>query len=240
MRYSRLKQLRIAGIIGGAILLGSVQVLAVNEPGCDTHLSTWCFSPKLLRTLDSIKSATVPKLATPAWMEAAPQVATREVTYSLSSRGVVAIDLTEFGTTISKTLWDSRGWSRLGVSFRQVDSGGDVTIFVVEQGQMGSFNSADCDNQPSCSDGKAIAINQSAWQSVPTELASAQIDSARYQSFLVNHEIGHYLGHGNRTCTNSGSVAPVMLPQSSALDGCTFNAWPLAEELYSPKLGIRS
>jgi hypothetical protein len=54
---------------------------------------------------------------------------------------------------------------------------------------------------------------------------------ARYRAMLVNHEVGHILGHGHRSCSSGGAKAPVMMQQSKGTLGCRPNPWPTRSEL---------
>ena len=45
----------------------------------------------------------------------------------------------------------------------------------------------------------------------------------------MNHETGHWLGHGHRGLCRAGP-APVMMQQSKGTGACSFNPWPLPSE----------
>ena len=77
--------------------------------------------------------------------------------------------------------------------------------------------------QVSCSIGRNVNLNAVRWtQGVPDYAG----DLNGYRTYLVNHEVGHYLGRGHVSCPGQGRPAPVMMQQTKGLKGCARNIWP--------------
>ena len=196
----------------------------------------------------TISSFKMPSLAEPQWLKdqnAAEQAATqakkatssRTVTYDVSTKGAISANFAEFRTQANATLNDGRGWSRLGVTFQEVSSGGAFTLVLSEASQMTSFSSG-CGVDYSCRAGRYVIINQDRWQGATPSWNNAGGSLRDYRHMVVNHETGHWLGHGHSSCSATGQPAQVMQQQSIDLQGCAFNAWPTSSELWSSQLGI--
>lgn len=198
---------------------------------------------ELPTALSSIK---LPTVDDPAWLkqkkaaraQAAANSSTQTVTYSVITRGVIAADISVFKADANETLNDSRGWARMGVRFQEVASGGMFTLVLSEASQMTTFSATGCDTQYSCNVGRYVVINQDRWQGATPSWNNAGGSLRDYRHMVVNHETGHWLGHGHAHCSAAGQPAQVMQQQSINLEGCKFNPWPTASELWSTTLGI--
>jgi hypothetical protein len=77
----------------------------------------------------------------------------------------------------------------------------------------------------SCWTGTFAAINSWRYAFGATGFADRDL----YRRYVVNHEVGHGLGHGHVGCPDPGAPAPIMLQQSKSLEGCVANGWPHPE-----------
>ena len=161
-------------------------------------------------------------------------------TYCVASRGEVG-DLTEFANTVFSTLNDPRGWPRAGAVFQE-NEGADpntdpnacsMTLTLAAADQMTSF-STECSDEYSCRVGNDVIINIDRWSNATEGWLQAGGTVERYRTMVINHEVGHRLGHldNELTCPAVNQPAPLMQQQSMDLLGCVPNEWPLDEELW--------
>jgi hypothetical protein len=78
----------------------------------------------------------------------------------------------------------------------------------------------------SCRVGGKVVINLQRWRGSAPPYLKAGRTLASYRQYLVNHEVGHELGHGHQGCPRAGAPAPVMVQQTLTLRGCTPFSWP--------------
>ena len=154
-------------------------------------------------------------------------MADRTVAYTIAKKGAVGFDMPLFARIVNATLNDPRGWALGGaVRFKEASSG-SFRVTLAAPGVVGSFGA--CSSFYSCRAGSYVLINSERWaQATPTFPGRALLHS--YRQLAVNHEVGHALGFGHRSCGKPGLRAPVMQQQSKGLGGCKGNPWPVPSE----------
>lgn len=146
--------------------------------------------------------------------------------YSVAVEGGIGVDPAGFARAVEATLGDPRSWGSDGrMSFRRV-ADGPVAFRVV----LASPDTTDRLCAPlrtggtySCANGGSAVINARRW------LRGATAYSGRlpaYRQYVVNHEVGHTLGHGHERCPGAGRLAPVMVQQTKGVGSCVANPWP--------------
>ena len=80
----------------------------------------------------------------------------------------------------------------------------------------------------SCRNERNVVINMFRWLSGARDFGT---DLSTYRIYLINHEVGHYLGWGHSDCPSDNALAPVMMQQSKSTNGCIPNGWPIYERI---------
>ncbi len=130
---------------------------------------------------------------------------------------------------VMSVLNDPRGWlGHKGQSFELVanPAQAEFTISLASPGTAQKMCPLDVKMTWSCRAGKNVILNTDRW----LYMTPTFNDLTAYRAYMVNHEVGHYIGFGHLGCAAKGQPAPVMMQQSKALDGCTANPWPTASE----------
>lgn len=247
MNHMKRVRIVLASLLGIAIVVTlSLSVQATQDTAASaqcTVATPFCYAPQFRDTTEKLESVNVPKIATPTWLAAqqAPSAPTATtVSYVIATKGTLTADVNEFAAQVNETLSSPNGWSRLGVRFERVESGGRFTVWLAEASQVPSFSPTGCDTTVSCTVGNNVIINETRWLNGSDAWNGAGGNLRDYRHMVVNHETGHWLGHGHKSCSGAGNPAAVMQQQTISMQGCTPNPWPLSSEMYSPKLGIRS
>ena len=153
----------------------------------------------------------------------------RIVPYAVQIEQGIPIDARDFAVQVHTTLIDPRGWQGVDhVAFMEVASAAAAAIIVTlatprttDQlcAPLDTGGWLDCFSR-----GRAV-INSDRWF---LGSASYGSDIANYRHEVVNHEVGHGLGHDHLYCPGPGQLAPVMQQQTISLQGCRPNPWPSA------------
>lgn len=227
-----------------SISLGGYWLIASAAEGenssCDPKQSGFCYGPLVSQKTEIIEDITMPKLAVPTWLNRAEQPITRTVNYTVATKGDITVSLAEFKAQVAETLNNPLGWSRLGVRFEEVKQNGQFTVWLSQDKEVPSFAPGGCDAIVSCTVGDNVIINQTRWLNGSDAWNAAGGSLRNYRHTVLNHETGHWLGHGHAYCPSPGADAPLMQQQTIDMHGCQPNPWPLIKELYAPKLGIYS
>ncbi|WP_374210991.1 DUF3152 domain-containing protein [Streptomyces sp. MCA2] len=141
-----------------------------------------------------------------------------------------------FAEAVHKTLNDERSWAHDGrMAFQRVASGdadfvitlaspGTTDTWCAKSGLDTSEDNVSCDSAAT----DRVMINAYRWAQGARTYGHDKMHA--YRQMLINHEVGHRLGHNHESCSRKGALAPVMMQQTKFLttDGvtCRPNSWP--------------
>lgn len=145
-------------------------------------------------------------------------------------------DVAEFAETVDLVLGDPRSWIGSGrVRLQRVPDGAkrDFTVYLATAETARRLCAAGgvdirVGGRPytSCRSGPTVVINLDRWQLSVDHFVKAGVPLQTYRAYVINHEVGHALGHGHVECPGRGKLAPTMMKQTLYLDGCVANPWP--------------
>ncbi|WP_369158295.1 DUF3152 domain-containing protein [Streptomyces sp. R02] len=158
----------------------------------------------------------------------------RKVTYRVDVEHGLALDGALFAEAVHRTLNDRRSWAHDGLTFERIESGkADFVItlagpettadWCAKSGLDTTEDNVSCDSAAT----ERVLINAYRWAQGAETYGDKMF---AYRQMLINHEIGHRLGHNHVTCDKDGDLAPVMQQQTKFLEydgiSCRPNPWP--------------
>ncbi|WP_199808383.1 DUF3152 domain-containing protein [Streptomyces sp. NRRL S-1022] len=147
----------------------------------------------------------------------------------------LGLDGALFAEAVQQTLNDKRSWAHGGaLAFERISSGkpdfvitlaspGTTAKWCAKSGLDTTEDNVSCDSAAT----ERVMINAYRWAQ-GSRTYGDRIHA--YRQMLINHEVGHRLGHGHVSCRKDGELAPVMQQQTKFLDHdgihCRANPWP--------------
>ena len=147
------------------------------------------------------------------------------LSYRLEIERGLPLDGLAVAAQIQSVLTDPRGWEPIEhVAFTRTPGPASFELILASPTLVDKLcYPLDTIGQLSCRNGDKVILNARRWATaVPWYAGHMDL----YRAYLVNHEVGHRLGHGHKTCPSPGAPAPVMVQQSKSLYGCRANPWP--------------
>jgi hypothetical protein len=151
----------------------------------------------------------------------------RLLRYAVKVEKGLPYDADETAQAIQAILSDPRSWIGGGdwrLELVSDQARADFTILLATPGTVDRY----CwplrtYGRVSCQAGNRVMLNAWRWAHGADAFGS---DVGRYRQYLVNHEVGHRLGHRHVGCPGKGKRAPVMMQQTKGVGSCKANPWP--------------
>ena len=145
-------------------------------------------------------------------------------------------DMAEFSRLTDATLADPRGWAfEKRQRFQRVpdEASSDFTIaLATRETAFRLCAKAGLDIREggipytSCQANGWVVINLDRWRLSVPDYVRGGTPLLTYRQYVINHEVGHQLGHDHEQCPAEGQLAPTMQQQTLGLEGCRANPWP--------------
>jgi hypothetical protein len=139
--------------------------------------------------------------------------------------GGLPINSALFANYVMKTLNDGRGWGHGGkMTFARTTGKADIVVTLASPKTSEKLcKPLQTGGTLSCGIGSRAVLTVYRWVLTTPEFSNSR---EKYRQYLINHEVGHVLGHGHEQCPGKGKPAPVMMQQTKGLKGCLANPWP--------------
>jgi hypothetical protein len=139
----------------------------------------------------------------------------------------LSVDPEKFADFVLATLNDERSWTENGTRrFARTDQVSEAFTTVTLASPQTSADLCrplQTMGKLSCRNGDRVILTSYRWVKAIPEYRG---DRQGYRQYVVNHEVGHALGHGHEYCAGRGKRAPLMMQQTKGLLGCRPNPWP--------------
>ncbi|MCP9990918.1 DUF3152 domain-containing protein [Streptomyces albogriseolus] len=158
----------------------------------------------------------------------------RKIMYRVDVERGLDLDGALFAEAVHRTLNDRRSWAHDGLTFERIESGDAEFVITLaspettadwcaKSGLDTTEDNVSCDSAAT----ERVLINAYRWAQGAETYGDKMF---AYRQMLINHEIGHRLGHNHVTCDKDGDLAPVMQQQTKFLEyggiSCRPNPWP--------------
>jgi hypothetical protein len=158
----------------------------------------------------------------------------KKYTYRIETERGLNLDPELFGEAVQTTLNDPRSWAHDGKTFERTDGKADFVIRLASPGTTNKLCGAvglDTSEQTVSCDAAGtpyVVINAWRWAQGSETFGDEMV---MYREMLINHEVGHRLGHGHEYSCRPDGLAPVMMQQTKTVTAqsgkvCKINAWP--------------
>lgn len=155
--------------------------------------------------------------------------------YRIDVEQGLGLDSVLFADAVQKTLNDDRSWAHNGaMTFERISSGepafvitlaspGTTAVWCEKSGLDTTEDNVSCDSAAT----DRVMINAYRWAQGASTFGADKL--LAYRQMLINHEVGHRLGHNHVNCRTPGALAPVMQQQTKTLNlngiKCRPNPW---------------
>ncbi|PWJ25861.1 uncharacterized protein DUF3152 [Branchiibius hedensis] len=242
MRRRRTIAAAVVGVVGVSALAGFLHESGGDVPSARPTASASSSTVAATTTTTPVASPSstpvvVPTRGTGTFTTVTvPQTTTatsgREITYILQIENGLGADNATIAKTVGADLLNARGWQGVDhVRFVQLTAAelakGRKPILAITLASPDTVNKLcaplDTHGEWSCGNNGRATLNYERWMLGVPYFGK---DLAAYHAYMVNHEVGHILGHPHQHCAKAGDYAPVMQQQSMGLQGCKAWPWP--------------